>query len=108
LPDGLLRDVWQEGAPQQIRLHVPAGLVFPLTMVPLELQRRIVDRAIGGEDLHLLAVLGAIDFAAVVVAFIPGFMRLADPSRELLAYYRLAAETRVQYRLIARWLPPGE
>jgi ABC-type bacteriocin/lantibiotic exporter with double-glycine peptidase domain len=44
----------------------------------------------------------------VVVAFISGFMRLADPSRELLAYYRLAAETRMQYRLIARWLPAGE
>lgn len=41
----------------------------------------------------------------VVVAFISGFMRLADPSRALLAYYRLAAETRVQYRLITRWLP---
>jgi ABC-type bacteriocin/lantibiotic exporter with double-glycine peptidase domain len=26
-----------------------------------------------------------------VVAFISGFQRLADPSRELLAYYRLAA-----------------
>jgi ABC-type multidrug transport system fused ATPase/permease subunit len=67
LPDGLLRYVWQEGAPQQVRLCVLAGLVFPLTMVPLELQRRIVDRAIGGEDLHLLAVLGAIYFAAVLL-----------------------------------------
>ena len=42
-----------------------------------------------------------------MVAFISGFQRLADPSRELLAYYRLAAETRVQYRLIARRLVPG-
>jgi hypothetical protein len=41
-----------------------------------------------------------------VVAFISGFQRLADPSRELLAYYRLAAETHVQYRLIARRLVP--
>jgi hypothetical protein len=36
-----------------------------------------------------------------VVAFISGFQRLADPSRELLAYYRLPAETQVEYRLIA-------
>jgi ABC-type bacteriocin/lantibiotic exporter with double-glycine peptidase domain len=36
-----------------------------------------------------------------VVAFISGFERMADPSRQLLAYYRLAAETQVQYRLIA-------
>jgi hypothetical protein len=43
-----------------------------------------------------------------VVAFFDGFRRLADPSRELLAYYRLMAETQVQYRLIARRLaPPG-
>jgi hypothetical protein len=29
---------------------------------------------------------------------------MADPSRQLLAYYRLAAETQVQYRLIAQRL----
>jgi ABC-type bacteriocin/lantibiotic exporter with double-glycine peptidase domain len=39
-----------------------------------------------------------------VVAFISGFERMADPSRQLLAYYRLAAETQVQYRLIAEQL----
>jgi hypothetical protein len=41
----------------------------------------------------------------VVVAFISDFICLADPSRELLAYYRLAAETAGGYRLITRWLP---
>jgi ABC-type bacteriocin/lantibiotic exporter with double-glycine peptidase domain len=39
-----------------------------------------------------------------VVAFISGFERMADPSRQLLAYYRLMAETQVQYRLIAQQL----
>jgi len=39
-----------------------------------------------------------------IVAFISGFERMADPSRQLLAYYRLAAETQVQYRLIAQQL----
>ena len=39
-----------------------------------------------------------------IVAFISGFERMADPSRQLLAYYRLAAETQVQYRLIAEQL----
>jgi hypothetical protein len=29
---------------------------------------------------------------------------VADPLRELLAYYRLAAESRLQYRLIKSWL----
>jgi ABC-type bacteriocin/lantibiotic exporter with double-glycine peptidase domain len=50
-----------------------------------------------------LAIQGATTIGTVV-AFISGFQRLADPSRELLAYYRLAAETRVQYRLIKSWL----
>ena len=50
-----------------------------------------------------LAIEGATTIGTVV-AFISGFRRLADPSRELLAYYRLAAETRVQCRLIAKWL----
>jgi ABC-type bacteriocin/lantibiotic exporter with double-glycine peptidase domain len=36
-----------------------------------------------------------------IVAFISGFERMADPSRQLIAYYRLASESQVQYRLIA-------
>jgi ABC-type bacteriocin/lantibiotic exporter with double-glycine peptidase domain len=39
-----------------------------------------------------------------VVAFMSGFERMADPSRQLLAYYRLTAETQMQYRLIAEQL----
>jgi ABC-type bacteriocin/lantibiotic exporter with double-glycine peptidase domain len=35
-----------------------------------------------------------------IVAFISGFERMADPSRELLAYYHLASESQAQYRLI--------
>jgi ABC-type bacteriocin/lantibiotic exporter with double-glycine peptidase domain len=93
LPDGLLRYVWQEGAPQQVRLCVLAGLVFPLTMVPLELQRRIVDRAIGGEDLHLLAVLGAIYFAAVL---------LQGGLKYLLRFYRGVVSERAILRLRRR------
>ncbi|MEQ8968044.1 MAG: ABC transporter ATP-binding protein [Azospirillaceae bacterium] len=43
----------------------------------------------------------------VVVAFITGFERLADPMRRLIDYYRVAARTGVQHRMIARWMPPG-
>jgi ABC-type bacteriocin/lantibiotic exporter with double-glycine peptidase domain len=39
-----------------------------------------------------------------IVAFISGFERMADPSRQLIAYYRLASESQVQYRLIAERL----
>ena len=40
----------------------------------------------------------------VVVAFISGFDRLSAPLRELIAYYRLAAQASVQHKMIARWM----
>jgi len=39
-----------------------------------------------------------------VVAFISGFERLATPLRELIAYYRIAAQANVQHKMIARWM----
>lgn len=40
----------------------------------------------------------------VVVAFISGFERLSTPLRELVAYYRIAAQAHVQHKMIARWM----
>lgn len=40
----------------------------------------------------------------VVVAFVSGFERLSSPLRELMAYYRLAAQANVQHEMIARWM----
>ena len=93
LPDGLLRYVWQEGRGQQIRLCVLAALVFPLTMVPLELQRRIVDQAIGQSDLRLLALLGGVYFATVL---------LQGGLRYLLRFYRGVVSERAVRRLRQR------
>lgn len=93
LPDGLLRYVWQEGRWQQIRLCALAGLVFPLTMAPLELQRRIVDRAIGDSDLRLLALLGGIYFAVVL---------LQGGLKYLLRFYRGVISERAIRRLRQR------
>ena len=42
----------------------------------------------------------------VVVAFISGFNRMADPSRELIANYRLFAQTSVKHEMIASWMKP--
>lgn len=39
-----------------------------------------------------------------VVAFVTGFDRLGNPLRELLNYYRVAAQAGVQHRMIARWM----
>jgi ABC-type bacteriocin/lantibiotic exporter with double-glycine peptidase domain len=40
----------------------------------------------------------------VVVAFISGFQRLAEPVSELLTYYRTAAQANVQHGMIADWM----
>lgn len=40
----------------------------------------------------------------VVLAFVTGFSRLGDPIRQLIAFYREAAEAEVRHRLIARWM----
>ncbi|AUG55037.1 ABC transporter ATP-binding protein [Thalassospira marina] len=40
----------------------------------------------------------------IVVAFISGFDRLSDPMREMLSYYRVAAQANVQHKMIARWM----
>ena len=40
----------------------------------------------------------------VVVAFISGFARMSDPLRDLIAYYRLYAQTSVKHDMIADWM----
>jgi ABC-type bacteriocin/lantibiotic exporter with double-glycine peptidase domain len=40
----------------------------------------------------------------VLVAFLSGFERLADPIRDLIAFYRQCAQADVQHRMIARWM----
>ena len=40
----------------------------------------------------------------VIVAFTTGFDRLSSPLRELMAYYRLAAQANVQHCMIANWI----
>jgi ABC-type multidrug transport system fused ATPase/permease subunit len=91
LPDGLLRYVWQEGRWQQVRLCLLAGAVFPLTMVPLELQRRFVDDAIGAQNLRLLALLGG-----VYLVLLQGALKF------LLRFYRGVVSERAIRRLRQR------
>lgn len=52
--------VWKTSRKGQLRICLLVALVTPLAMVPLELQRRIVDLAVGSRDLQILAVLGLI------------------------------------------------
>ncbi len=40
----------------------------------------------------------------VIVAFISGFERISSPLRELIGFYRIAAQANVQHDLIADWI----
>lgn len=66
MPEGLYPYVLAVSWPQQIPLCLLTFVVFPLTLAPLELQRRIINDAIGGADLDLLLWLGGFYFAAAL------------------------------------------
>ena len=74
-PHTLYRYVWRVSRPQQIRLIVLTLLVLPLSMAPLELQRRIVDDAIMGSDVRLLLWLCGIYFAVAMATVALKFAR---------------------------------
>jgi ABC-type multidrug transport system fused ATPase/permease subunit len=59
--------VWRMSGWHQAWLALLAALVAGLSMAPLELQRRIVNIAIGGDELELLGVLAAVYLAVVVL-----------------------------------------
>jgi ABC-type multidrug transport system fused ATPase/permease subunit len=66
MPRNLYGYVWAVGAGQQIRLCLLTLVVFPLSLVPIELQRRIVDDAIANGATRLLFLLGGIYLAALL------------------------------------------
>lgn len=67
LPQGLYTFVWRWTGRQQVVLIILSSIVFPLTLVPLELQRRIINEAIENGSLDILLLLCALYLAAVVV-----------------------------------------
>ena len=75
MPGSLYAYVFKLSARQQVRLCLLTVLIFPLTLVPLELQRRVVDDAVFGADLNLLTLLGGLYFATVLVHGVLKFVR---------------------------------
>jgi len=65
--ESFVRYIWRVTGRQQVCLTLLAGLVFPLTMAPLELQRRIVNDAIGGGDMRWLLMLGGAYLGVVLL-----------------------------------------
>jgi ABC-type multidrug transport system fused ATPase/permease subunit len=60
LPASLYRLIWTSTSGLQIRLCAITGFVIPLSAVPLELQRRIVNEALEGHRQGSLAVLASL------------------------------------------------
>lgn len=58
MPKSLYEYIWNVNRRGQVTLLILTALVFPLAMVPLELQRRIINEAVQGRDLELLMLLG--------------------------------------------------
>ncbi len=54
-----------------------------------------------------MAIAGETELG-VLVAFVSGFEKIMNPARELLDFYRRAAQMRVQYRLIVDAMRAGD
>lgn len=59
--------VWRTCRNDQIKICILAGLVAFLSIIPLELQRRIVDSVVSRADLWLLVLLGSIYLVVLVI-----------------------------------------
>ncbi|MBT6117994.1 MAG: hypothetical protein HOH66_09015, partial [Rhodospirillaceae bacterium] len=67
MPGRLYAYVWKVSGRQQVWLCLLTLLLFPLTLAPLELQRRIVDGAVDGVRMGDLLFLGGLYFGVVLV-----------------------------------------
>jgi ABC-type multidrug transport system fused ATPase/permease subunit len=67
LPAALYVYVWQATRIRQIRLLAMTAILAPLSIVPLEMQRRIVDTAVAQKDLHLLVWFCGIYLAVLLI-----------------------------------------
>jgi ABC-type multidrug transport system fused ATPase/permease subunit len=97
-PATLYRYVWRVSGHRQVWLVLLACVVFPLTMVPLELQRRIVNHAIAREELRLLWILCGLYVAVVIVQ--GGLKYVMNVYREMVAERAIRRMRRHLYHAI--------
>lgn len=67
LPGGLYRFIWRLTSRDQMLVSVLTVLVIPLSALPLELQRRMVNEAIGQRQVPLLLGLAAVWLGVLLV-----------------------------------------
>ncbi|MCR9218718.1 MAG: ABC transporter ATP-binding protein [Alphaproteobacteria bacterium] len=75
LPASLYRFVWRESGRRQVLLALLTVVVFPLSLAPLELQRRIVNNAIKDPNVELLITLCVIYLGAAIAHALVKFAR---------------------------------
>jgi ABC-type multidrug transport system fused ATPase/permease subunit len=67
MPRSLYAFIWQSSRRQQVWLVLLTLMVAPMSMVPLELQRRIVDDAIHDQDLRYMLLLCGLYLVALLI-----------------------------------------
>jgi ABC-type bacteriocin/lantibiotic exporter with double-glycine peptidase domain len=105
-PDTLYRYIWRISGRRQIWLVLLSSVVFPLTMVPLELQRRIVNKAIGKGDLRLLWVLCVVYVGVVLTQ--GGLKYVMNVYREIVGERAVRSMRRHLYHAIHDGARTGE
>jgi ABC-type multidrug transport system fused ATPase/permease subunit len=66
LPDSIYRYAWKVSQRGQAVICVLSAVLIPLGTVPLDLQRRMVDTALGNKDLRLLLLLGGLYLVTIL------------------------------------------
>ncbi|HKP23199.1 MAG TPA: ABC transporter ATP-binding protein [Dongiaceae bacterium] len=93
MPKSLYAFIWQSSRRQQVWLVLLTLIVAPMSMVPLELQRRIVDDAIHDQDLRYMFLLCGL---YLVVLLVQGGLKY------MLNVYRGSLVERIAFQLRAR------
>src|SRR4051812_19967253 len=91
LPTRLYAFIWQLTGRDQLLLSLIALLVMPLAMVPLELQRLMVNEAVRQRKAHLLVGFGT---AWILVLLLQGGLKYLLNLRRGLVVERIARELR--------------
>jgi len=66
MPASIYGFIWRTSRRGQLMVCLFSGLLIPLAAVPLDLQRRMVDTALGDKDLRLLIFLGLLYLGAIL------------------------------------------
>jgi ABC-type bacteriocin/lantibiotic exporter with double-glycine peptidase domain len=67
LPTGLFALIWRHSGVRQLIIVALSAVIVPIGLVPLELQRRVIDDAIAQSSLDLLVILCAIYLGVVIL-----------------------------------------